>query len=269
MKNQRNVKNTSKQSVRVGYNQPGKRKFSFKQLIRPAIYLAIFLILAYAVAASSLLRIKNVIVEGAITVSPEEVRHQVENIISGSPLTQNIIFTPTSHIASSLKKDNYQIASVEVERIPFNTLKVKIKEQKPIILWQTGSNTYILSENGHGYDGEVTDKLKRELPLVVDTTNLPVKKGEKVTSETFVKFVKKLSEELPKKDIKYSQIQVGETTTELYVKTNDGYLIRFDTSRELNPQLNDLMAVLNLMKSQGKKASEYVDVRINGRAFYK
>lgn len=241
----------------------------WKQLIRPAVIIFALALMVYAVVASSLFRINKIQVEGAVTVSSDSVQNQAHNVITSSPLTQNIIFVSTGKIADELKKQNYQIAEADVRRSGLNSIIIKITEQKPSILWSSGNTLSIIGANGHAYDGEITDLMKQKLVTVVDTTNLPVKKGEKVVSQEFVDFVNALHEQLPNKGIAVTQYQIGDTTTELVVKTQQGYFIRFDTTRSVEQQLQDLSAVLGQMKKTGKKPTEYIDLRINGKVFYK
>jgi cell division septal protein FtsQ len=250
-------------------SQKKKAKLPLKKIIRPAIIVLAIALLAYAIIASSLLRIQTIKVEGARTLSADSVRQQTQDVLTSSPLTQNILFVPTGKISDELKKQNYQIAEADVSRSGFNSITVKITEQKPSILWLSGNTLSIIGANGHAYDGEITDVMKQRLVTVVDTTNLPVKKGEKVVTQEFVDFVNTMHTGLPGKGITVKQYQIGDSTTELRATTEAGYYILFDTTRPAEEQLQDLSAVLAQMKKQNKKATEYIDLRINGKVFYK
>lgn len=277
MKLRRTVRNSAALKLNPSYNEPAgqkgskqfSRKFSWKRLIRPTIYVVILAIFLYAITASSLLRVNDIEVEGAVTISSEDVRRQVENVISSSPISQNVIFVPLGEISDKLKTDNYQIATVKIDRVFPTGLKVTISEQKPNILWKSAGQVYIISEDGRAYGGEVTEELERELPLVVDSTNLPVRTGERQASAGFVKFVRALKDQFSSTGLSSIELQVGETTTDLSVTTTDGYQVKFDTTREIETQIGALNDVLSILKKQGKKPAEYIDLRINGRAFYK
>lgn len=249
-------------------NNP-KTKFSPKKLIRPIIIGIVLVILGYSVIASSLFRIKNIQVAGNQTLSETTIRDQVTAIIGDSPISQNILFVSANNIESQLKKNNYQVSGVKIERLYFNTLKITITEQKPSILWRSGNTLSVFSSNGRAYSGEPSEELKISLPTVIDTSNLPVKTGEKALDEGFVNFVSQLHIQLPERGVKAKEYQVQETTTEMYVITQDGYKLRFDTTRSVEEQLTDLTAVLDDLKKQGKKPNEYIDLRINGKVFYK
>ncbi|MDQ5943448.1 MAG: cell division protein FtsQ [Patescibacteria group bacterium] len=272
MSEQRVVKLREKiNSNSTGTSAPKSKKpqFNLKKLIRPIIIVVLVLIVLYAVLASSLFKINKIEIVGNQTIDSEDVKSQVSAIITGSSISQNIIFVPSSDIEKQLKKDNYQVADVKISKIPFSTIKVTITEQKPSILWKSGNNLSIITENGRGFIGEPNDELKSNLPTVEDLSNLPVKEGDKVVSQEFVKFVNDMYTTLPQNGVEIVGAQIEETTTEITVITKDGYRIRFDTTRPFSEQLSDLNAVLDSLKQQGKKPTQYIDLRINAKVFYK
>lgn len=246
-----------------------KKTSSYKKIFKITLYSTIFLLLIYALTASPLLRIKKIQITGQQTLNEENIREQVQGIVDSSLLNQNMLLVSTDQINKQLKINNYQVAKAEVSRIPFNTIKVTITEQKPSILWKSNGVLSILTEDGRAYAGEPNDELKASLPTVVDATNLPAKAGEKVVAESFMKFVNTINTTLPTKGVKVTQYEVQETTTEIFVVTQDGYRLRFDTTRPAQEQITDLETVLDSLKKQGKKPAEYIDLRINGKVFYK
>lgn len=246
-----------------------KPRFGIRKFIKPLLYCIVLIAILYAVLASNLLKINKIEINGNQTIKSEEITSQVRAIITGSSMNQNILFVPVSEIEKQLKKDNYQVAKVEVSKVAFNTLKITITEQKPSLLWKSGNSLSIITENGRGFIGEPNEQLKENLPIVEDLSNLPVKEGDKVVSQEFVTFVNELYSVLPQKGVAISIVQVEESTTEVTVTTKEGYKIRFDTTRPFNEQLTDLLAVLDSLKKQGKKLNQYIDLRINGKVFYK
>ena len=246
-----------------------KKKFTFKKFLMILLTILIFGSLFYVVVISSLFKVKKIQVTGEQTLTEDSIRSQVENIVGSSFFNQNILFISADQIDKQLKKDNYQIASTKINRIPFNTIKVTITEQKPSIIWKSGNTTSILAEDGRAYAGQPTEELLKRLPMVIDSTNLPVKAGEKTVPDTFVKFVSDINSALPSNGIKVANYEIQDTTTEIYAVTNSGYKIRLDTTRPVKEQITDLVTVLDQLKKQNKKVGEYIDLRINGKVFYK
>jgi cell division septal protein FtsQ len=125
-----------------------------------------------------------------------------------------------------------------------------------------------VSINGRSLS-ETKDQNTNGLPVVIDGSSIPVKVGDRVVSRDFVDFVLKLNDYFKDNKIEVEQIFVSETTSELNVKLKDGYIIKFNTSDTADSQIKSLAATLALIKSQNKKPSEYIDLRVTGKAFYK
>ena len=108
------------------------------------------------------------------------------------------------------------------------------------------------------------------LPVVEESTNLPVKIGDRVVPASFIGFCSGLIETLPKKSgLQITGMRVPDTTSELYVVTNRGYYLKFDTTRSSSEQVGDLKIVLDTLARQKKTPAEYIDLRIAGKAYYK
>lgn len=249
--------------------QKPNNDLQWRIIVRVILYVLVISILFYAIIVSNLFKIENIKIEGSQTLNHTEATSQVKAVLTGSLLNQNILFVPSSQISDQLKSSNSQIATVRVTREFMHTIKVTITEQKPAILWQSGSTISVITQDGKAYIGDPSEELKQTLPKVIDTTNLPVKAGERVVLPNFTNFVEKTFATLPAQGIEVSDMQVEETTTELIVNTKSGYYIRFDTTRPFDEQNNDLQAVIDTLKQQNKKPSQYIDLRINSKAFYK
>src|SRR5207237_299537 len=79
-----------------------------------------------------------------------------------------------------------QLKTVTVTRSWPHGLGVQIEERTPSLIWKTGDQAYLLD-----LDGTIISPINpatSKLPLITDTTNLPVKVGEQVVSEHFVSF---------------------------------------------------------------------------------
>jgi cell division septal protein FtsQ len=104
------------------------------------------------------------------------------------------------------------------------------------------------------------------LPVVVDGSNLPVQKGQQVVTANFVTFCNDLLANLPSTGLSATGLRVQDTTFDLYVKTNKGYQLIFDTTRPAADEIADLKTVLHTLA--GKAPTQYIDMRISGKAYY-
>lgn len=180
---------------------------------------------------------------------------------------RNLVLINTAGLQKSLLASQPQLASASISRHWPHQIAIKVTERKPNLIWRTGGKDYLLSQDGI-IVGEAS-QIRRKLPVVEDTTNLPVKLGAQVVPGSFVNFCLDLISVLPKQGLQVKAMQIPATIGEVDVVTNQNYLIKFDTTRTVGDEVGDLVKVLNLLKSQNKQPSQYIDLRINGSAYYK
>lgn len=249
-------------AYRANY-QPPKRQLRLGRLWRPLLVFVGVIALLYVILFSPLFKVRTITVRGNRELTVAELTKQSQTILAGSFLGTNSIFVNTDGLGKQLKENNYQLENVRVERTLLGGVRITVKEQQATLQWRSGSSVFVLSGNGVAY--AQLGKVDKALPVIEDSTNLPVKIGQKIVPSSFVEFARNADQQLATIGLKSSNKSVAETTTELYVKTDKGYTIKFDTTRSLDEQLGDFRAVL------AKKITpkEYVDLRIAGRVFYK
>lgn len=249
-------------AYRANY-QPPKRQLRLGRLWRPLLVVGGVILIIYTVLFSPLFRVRNIAVRGNSELTSQELVKQTKIILAGSFLGTNSIFVNTDEVGKQLKDNNYQLEAVRVERTLLGGVRITVKEQQATLQWRSGSSVFVLSGNGVAY--AQLDGVDKALPLIEDSTNLPVKIGQKIVPSSFIDFVRSADQQIALIGLKVTNQSVAETTTELYVKTDKGYIVKFDTTRGVEEQLADLRAVL------AKKIvpKEYIDLRIAGRVFYK
>lgn len=265
--------NRTVRNVRISGYQPkyevpkSKRQWRISAFVRPVIYVVVFLLVGYVIIISPIFQIRTIKIVGNSVVSESDLKRAVEDSLSSSPLSRNILFVNSGQLATQLKSQNQQIATVQVDKQFPSTLKITIHEQAPELLWRSGTSTYVVSDDGHAYSQNSQNN--SGLITVVDGSNVPVSLGQALVPTQFVQFVKSLKSKLNPLGVTPAQLSVGETTSEILVATSSGYSIRFDTTRSIDDQIADLKATLETLKKQNKKITEYIDLRIPGKVFYK
>lgn len=156
-----------------------------------------------------------------------------------------------------------EISRVSIRKWPPQTLKVEIVEKTEGIVWQTQGKKYLLDTRGFA----IKEVGESSLPQVIDTKNAPMEIDKQVGSAAFVNFVKNLNFKFtPKTSLPLKEISVPEETTlELIVQT-EGFKVIFDTQEDLDQQLDNMIRVYQIKKDAIK---EYMDLRIQGRVYYK
>ncbi len=247
-----------------------RRKGSgLKKFIRLSPYIIVGTIILYILFFSSLFQIGKLDVQGPNTALSQTLEKEVNNYLNSRLLARNWLILNPNDLKSYLQKTFTGQESIYVAKKFPNKLTVSTDEQKPALLWKTGSRSYVLSTNGRAITEQTSQGSAQQLTVVNDNTNLPVDIGSRVAGRDFVDFTTKVADFLKSNKIEYDKIYITDTTSELNVQTKQGYLIRFSTLNNPDNQTRSLKATLDSLAQQNKKATNYIDLRVQGRAFYK
>jgi uncharacterized membrane protein len=260
----RNQENDSKGKARV-FVAP-KLKYSYNPVVNTSpkfwgnVFIVLLIVAAYWLLFHSLFfRISEIIVEDNKLVPTEEI---TKNIKTGD----NIFRFSVNETKKKIIRTSPIIEDVAIYRGIPNALKIVILEKKPVIVWISGGKFYLVDESGI-VDKEIGSGEFPELIKISDQKNITVKTGDQIVSPQFVKFIIEINDKFfEATNIKISGFQIQETTFDLYVATEAGFYVKFDISRSSEKQLTDLK---NIIVSYRDNIREYVDVRINGWAYYK
>lgn len=231
-------------------------------------YILVTTALFYIIFFSSLFQVGKFDVRGPNNTLSQSLEKEVRNYLNSRLLARNWLFLNDKDLKSYLQKTFTGQESISIIKKFPNRLIVSTDEQKPGLLWKTGSRSYILSTSGRVmFEQNKSDN--QPLPQVVDSTNLPVEIGSRVAGRDFVDYVRKVSDFASTNKIGIERIYVLDTTSELYIRTKSAYDIKFSTLQNPDTAIRALKATLELLAQQNKKPSSYIDLRVDGRAFYK
>ena len=194
----------------------------------------------------------------------DNVKAEAQLVLTKSLRQGNLLTLQTGKLASDLVALDPEIKSVDIQRSWPHGINLIVTQKQPAFGWSTGNQNYLLDR-----DGTVIGTLApgSQLPVVVDGSNLPVQKGKRVVTASFVTFCTELLSGLPTAGLSSTGLRVQDTTFDLYVRTNKSYQLIFDTSRPAADEIADLKAVQVAMA--GKVPAQYIDMRILGKAYYK
>ena len=231
-------------------------------------YILVGGVIFYVVFISSLFQISKTDVQGPNNALSQSLSKEVNNYLNSRLLAKNWLFLNQQDLKGYLQKTFTGQETITVSKKFPNHLSVITDEQKPGLVWKTGSRSYILSTSGRVIaEQQKTDN--SALPQVIDSTNLPVEVGSRVAARDFVNFITKVQDFMKSNKLSIEKIYVLDTTSEVYVKTQNGYDIKFSTNQNPDAATRALKATLDLLAQQNKKPASYIDLRVEGRAFYK
>lgn len=235
-----------------------KFKFSFRSFRLGLIFFGV-VFLFYHFFFSVNFRITEFIVEGNVLIGSEAI---VETL----PKNQNIFLLDIDSIKEKILIKFPEIKQVEIYRGIPDAIKIVVLERENKIVWQTNNELYFVS-----LEGTTTRRISPGeavgLPKVIDLRNLPVAQGIVLTSQNFVAFITNVYSEFQTiTGIKPLDFEVDETTFDVKLRTEAGFYVKLNSLRSSTKQLSDLKLILDTKRAE---VTEYVDLRIDGWAYYK
>lgn len=240
-------------------SKPEKTKYPIVSFWKLIVLLIFILTLLYIIFYSKYFRIKEIIIQGNVLTSEENISQHIPN-------NSNIFLFNSSKTKKLILQNNPEIKNIDIIRGIPNALKIVILEHDNKIIWESGGNRYLVSSQG-----KVTKKINQEdvfaYPSVIDNKNVPVEISANIVSSSFISFIININSKLfESTNLSPLYFQVNETTFDLNLYTDSGIYIKFNTMRSSAKQLDNLKKVLIAKKSEIK---EYVDLRIDGLAYFK
>ncbi|MCL5410879.1 MAG: FtsQ-type POTRA domain-containing protein [Patescibacteria group bacterium] len=237
-----------------------EKEFHFPKIpIKMIFIIGIILFLIYYLFFSTKFTIKDVIVEGNKMVPSEKIADSV-------PKHSNILLFGVSKTKKEILKNNPEIKNVEIFRGLPDAVKIVVLEHEGKLIWQSGDSSYLISTQGYVAKkidpGEMYD-----FPRVIDKKNIPVETGANLLSPSFVAFITNIySQFFNVTNIKPKDFEINQTTFDINLNTEAGFYVKFSSLRSSAKQLDNLKQVLVAKRDQ---VHEYVDLRIDGWAYYK
>jgi len=222
-------------------------------LVRWVFLLGLFFGLVYLLFLSPLFTIEKIVMT--------EEANEIEGLVS--QVKGKNLWLIDKHSLQTRLAQKPEVQSVRIKRRPPHTLLIELTLRPEGIVWESQGKKYLLDNRGVA----IKEIAKSQLPQVVDLRNVPVELNQQVVNPLFVYFVKNLNLKFtPKTGLPLKALTVaGETTFDLVVQT-EGFSIIFDTQGDLDQQLENLVRVYQAKKDE---IHEYIDLRIEGRVYYK
>ncbi len=241
-----------------------KKEFHPSSWLIWLIFISIVLIIiAWFLFYSDYFTVKNIEVTGSFNSS---VKSEIESL-KGS----NIIFLFLDNTEQDLANKYTSIKSIEVYKGIPDTLRVDVEVRKPRITWKVGEKIFYVDTEGIVFslsgEDDLKDVEKNNLIHIIDIRSVPVKEGTQILTKDFVSFIIDLAEKFENyTGAKIQEIRVYESTFKVEIQTDRDFFVILNTTREIEPQLKGLK---NIIKDHMGEIKEYIDMRVEGKAFYK
>jgi len=235
-----------------GNLQREKWHFPLKSVLlwlRNLLILGALGMLIYILFFSSLFQVNTVEVQGAVLTSPDALRQTVA-------LGSNIWRVPQHQIAATLEQNPIIEQAVVSKGLP-HTIRISVMEKKPVLIWVTQGTSWLVDDTGEAflsYDaatfpGPTTPqgKLLATIPTLQDTTNLPVKTNQFITSPLLTQFIQTIETKLPQAlpELPIDHFELAGATYDLIVVTKPGMRIQMSGTSDPAVQIRNLTRLVH------------------------
>ena len=192
-------------------------------------------------------------------------------LFSRSVMSRTKLTLDQQGLAAALRHEFPELAvvSIKLPLIGHRPIVYIAPETPVLILETTGGRQYVVGRNGEA----LTDNAARglDLPHVKDDSGTPVRPGQPVLATSTISFISTLLYQLKQKHMIVSAfvLPAGSSELDMYLGGQQ-YFVKFnlasDTALE---QVGTFLAVQHNLAGQGVTPGQYIDVRVEGRAYYK
>lgn len=226
-------------------------------------------IFAWLLFSTNTFTIQTITVVDARDHTAEAVRQQMQSLTG-----KNILMVETRSLEQSIAAKIPQIRDIHIVRKLPSALKVVVQEKTPALLLLSGGKYHFVDAQGIAYEEARLDTLPGVvLPVIKNMgEQTEVKLGLPAVNEGFVNFILTAQKDVPELtggDI--AEIRIPSLAArEVHFLLTNNWLIRFDTSRPLESQIDILDRLLaHTIPSEDHGRIDYIDLRIPNRVYYK
>jgi hypothetical protein len=202
-------------------------------------------------------------------------QNAADKLFSQSLGNQNKLTVDAGGISDKLKSMFPELSDVSVTLpIVGNQPTVYLQPSEPTFILEANNSSYVIDSTGRAlaYAQNMPAQNRASLPSVVDQSGLRAQVGNQVLPSTSVSFIQTVMTQLKAQHISVSKIVLPSASFEvdIYI-SGKPYFVKFNM-QDANGALQQAGAYVAVAQSLAGKnitPSQYIDVRIDGRAYYK
>jgi hypothetical protein len=139
-------------------------------------------------------------------------------------------------------------------------------------LQTTAGGAFVIDSRGRALiaTSQVPQISKLNLPVVADQSGLDVSLGKLALPSRTVAYITEVVGQLNAQHITVTSITIPAGTSALEVRIQGAkYLIKFNLHGDARAEAGTYLAVIAQLNREHKVPAAYIDVRVDGRAYYK
>lgn len=206
--------------------------------------------------------------------SDNEYERGIAQISGGSILSKSKLTADSKKMEKAIQQKYPEIGKVSVNfpiigRRPI--IQISPAEPKAIVTGQTSS--FVVDQQGKAIMNatELPQATKENLPLITDSIDIGSKVGDYVLPENTIEFLDTVKYQLEQKDLNIDRVELPAIANELHIRIKgQSFVVKYNLSNDARQQVGSYLATLDKLTKEGKiLPREYIDLRVDGRAYYK
>lgn len=250
-------------------------RFSLRKILFLIILFIAVGVIIYFMLFSDFFVIRNVVLKNETdTISAEEINQTVEPILREKfwyifPRNNFFLFSPNRAEDEVLSKIP-QIKDVSIKKRINGNLELTIEERAPIALLYADGVFYELDASGAV--ANISFFERTGMPKISSRSSekftLHSRAMERYMLDCFIELSNKFTQ---KTSIKSKEFYTPATVSQqVRIVTEEGFEVYFDSTKDVEKQIENLLAVLNQKVNKDKRSKiEYIDLSTSGWAYIK
>jgi hypothetical protein len=197
----------------------------------------------------------------------------VSSILKSSIFNRSKPTINTSSVSKAIEERHPEIASATIV-VPFlfRQPKVIITPITPAFIENSGNNSYLVDQFGVASARlqDVKNINKLQLVTVNDDAGIDIQQWKAVFTQEQTDFIREVIEQLRSKNIPIASIGIPVSAYDLNVRLKDKpYTIKMNMIGDARSQVGRFLAAEKEAAKSGRGVNEYIDVRVEERAYIK
>ncbi len=205
--------------------------------------------------------------------SQSDYETAASRLLAGSILNRNKITIDSGQVSRGLRSQFPELSSVSVT-LPLLAHRplVYIQATQPALILSTANGSFVLDTTGKALlmTTGLSSSDQSSLPTVTDDSGLQVKLNHQILTPDNVSFIQIVAAQLASKQQSVSVLTLPAAASELDVHlVGQPYFVKFNLeANDARQQVGTLLATQAQLQKQHITPAQYVDVRVDGRAYY-
>lgn len=206
----------------------------------------------------------------------KEYEEAILNAFNSHTLFRQSWLADRQAAAAAVQKQFPEIERISLSSRPLSpVIQSEIRFRTPVFTWKDASNApQFVDQHGVLFSKNLDPgKQTADLIAIEDQSGVVLEEGSAVLTQNLIQFVGQLYAKIPQlygKGASVSRVIIPRSTREVQIQVaGQPYLIKFNTSRDIEEQVGELKALLGFLQANSITPTQYIDLRVAHKAFYK